>query len=214
MDRSFPPGDPSLISRTLELGERDGVPVYIATTSRPYATTAADLWDALSNPERLKRWFLPVTGDLVEGGRYQFEGNAGGTITACIPNERVEATWEFGGGVSWITVTIASESETTAVMTLVHTSPIHQPFWDQYGPGATGIGWDLALDGAAMHFAEPGRVMDETEFISSEAGLRFIATSSAHWRDASIAAGTDAEQAKQAADRSTAFFSGLPEPDQ
>ena len=29
-----------------------------------------DVWDACTNPERIPRWFLPVSGDLRLGGRY------------------------------------------------------------------------------------------------------------------------------------------------
>ena len=49
---------------------------------RTYAADIADVWDALTNIERIPRWFLPVSGDLRLGGRYQFEGNAGGRIVA------------------------------------------------------------------------------------------------------------------------------------
>ena len=45
---------------------------------RTYPAAVADVWDALTSPERIARWFLPVTGDLHLGGKYQLEGNAGG----------------------------------------------------------------------------------------------------------------------------------------
>ena len=44
---------------------------------RTYDAAIEDVWDACTNPERIGRWFLPVTGDLRTGGRYQLEGNAG-----------------------------------------------------------------------------------------------------------------------------------------
>ena len=43
------------------------------------------MWDACTDPERIGRWFLPVSGDLRLGGRYQLEGNAGGEILRCEP---------------------------------------------------------------------------------------------------------------------------------
>jgi uncharacterized protein YndB with AHSA1/START domain len=55
-----------------------------------------------TNPERIPRWFLPVSGELKEGGRYQLEGNAGGTITRCDPPHGFDATWEMGSDMSWI----------------------------------------------------------------------------------------------------------------
>src|SRR5258708_6575624 len=39
------------------------------TVSQTYNTTVADLWDACTNPERIPRWFLPISGDLRLGAR-------------------------------------------------------------------------------------------------------------------------------------------------
>src|SRR4029450_10134781 len=63
---------------------------------RTYDAPIEDVWDALTNPERISRWFLPVSGDYRVGGRYQFEGNAGGTILACERPPRLKATWVYG----------------------------------------------------------------------------------------------------------------------
>ena len=63
----------------------DGKPAKAVVAARVYDTDPKDLWDALTNPERIPRWFSPVTGELKLGGRYQIQGNAGGTITRCDP---------------------------------------------------------------------------------------------------------------------------------
>ena len=68
--------------------ENDGQPAKAVVASRVYDTTAADLWDALTRAERLKRWFAPVTGELKLGGRYQVEGNASGTVLECVPDQK------------------------------------------------------------------------------------------------------------------------------
>ncbi len=47
---------------------------------RTYDAEVADVWDALTSPERIGRWFLPVSGEFKVGGRYQLEGHAGGEI--------------------------------------------------------------------------------------------------------------------------------------
>ena len=52
---------------------------------RSYDADVADVWDACTNPERIPRWFLPISGDLRLGGRFQLEGNAGGEIKECDP---------------------------------------------------------------------------------------------------------------------------------
>ena len=90
--------------RSVSVLERDGKPARAVTLSRSYATTLEDLWDAVTNGDRLPRWFLPVTGELRPGGRYQLEGNAGGSITACGRPWHLALTWEFGGDVSWVEI--------------------------------------------------------------------------------------------------------------
>ena len=73
------------VERTVSSLERDGKPARAVTVARSYNTTVEDVWDAVTNGERIPRWFLPISGELKLGGRYQLEGNAGGTITACEP---------------------------------------------------------------------------------------------------------------------------------
>ena len=63
---------------------------------RTYDAPIDDVWDALTNPERIGRWFLPVSGDYRLGGRYQFEGNAGGEIVECARPNRLKVTWAYG----------------------------------------------------------------------------------------------------------------------
>ena len=88
--------------------EHDGKPARVVVATRTYDTDADDLWDALTSPERIPRWFLPVEGDLKLGGRYQLKGNAGGTITRCEPPQALDVTWEFGGGMSWVTLRLGA----------------------------------------------------------------------------------------------------------
>lgn len=56
--------------RVLEAGQ-----ARVVTVSRSYPAELTDVWDACTNPERIPRWFLPVSGQLTEGGRYQLAGN-------------------------------------------------------------------------------------------------------------------------------------------
>ena len=191
-------------TRTLEAGE-----ARVVTIGRTYDAPVDDVWDAVTNPERLPRWFLPVSGDLRLHGRYQFEGNAGGTIERCDPPKSLAATWEYGGEVSWIEVRLAPVAEGGTRLELEHTAHVDDEFWLQYGPGATGVGWDLGLLGLDLHLS--GGSVDPIELTawdaSDEAG-QFKALSSERWRDASIAAGTDPAQAQAAADRTTGFYTG------
>ena len=74
-----------LETREVLTGSRDGVTTKIAVASRTYPTQQADLWDAVTNAERIPRWFLPITGELKLGGHYQLIGNAGGVVEVCEP---------------------------------------------------------------------------------------------------------------------------------
>src|SRR5262245_27498372 len=139
------------VTRNVRNFEKDGRPASAVTLTRLYDTDPADLWDALTSKERIPRWFMPVEGELKLGGKYQLKGNAGGTITACTPPTHFAATWEFGGGVSWIDVKVSPESG-KARMTLEHTAII-EDHWNQFGPGAVGIGWDLAVMGLELYLS-------------------------------------------------------------
>jgi uncharacterized protein YndB with AHSA1/START domain len=186
--------------------------VVIAT--RRYDTDIDDLWDALTSAERIPRWFLPISGELRLGGRYQFEGNAGGEITRCEPPLLLSVTWEYGGEVSWLTVTLKGDSSGGTRLELEHIAHVDGDRWDRFGPGAVGVGWDLALMGLGLHLAS-GVAVDRAAAMawsSSEEGKRFMRGSSEAWGQASAAAGTDKVAARAAAARTSAFYCGEPEP--
>lgn len=201
------------IDRALTGGEHEGQPTHVATVARTYPTTPGDLWDAVTTADRIGRWLTPISGDLRLGGRYQLEGNAAGKITACDPPRSFAATWEFGGGISWIAVRI-EEAEGGAQVTLEHTAAIpDEPdeFWDTYGPGAVGVGWDLGLLGLSLHLARPEAprpIEDEAVWATSPEGKAFITASSAAWAQANVAFGTPREAARAAEERTTQFYTG------
>lgn len=186
----------------------------IATISQAYDADVDDVWDACTNPERLPRWFLPLTGDLKVGGKYQLEGNAGGTIERCDPPKSFFATWEFNGMVSWIEVRVAPEPDGRTRMELEHIAHVADDLWAQYGPGATGIGWDLAFWGLANHLA-PGTPAVTPEnadaWVVSPDGIAFVMAAADRWRAADVAFGTDEAGAKAASERVTAFYTTPPE---
>ena len=201
------------VTRSVRSFKKDGKPASTVTLTRLYATDAQDLWDALTNPKRIPRWFLPIEGDLKPGGKYQLKGNAGGTITGCTPPNRFAATWEFGGNVTWIEVDVAAEGG-KARLTLKHTA-ILEDHWKQFGPGAVGIGWDLAVMGLKEHLAT-GASADHAAFetwMRSANGKQFISQSGEFWRAADVASGADAPSAKERSDRTIAFFRGETPPD-
>jgi uncharacterized protein YndB with AHSA1/START domain len=190
-------------SRMLEAGEARTV-----TIIRTYDAPVDDVWDACTNPVRISRWFLPISGELRVGGRYQLAGNAAGTIERCDPPRSFSATWEYGGDVTWIELRLSADADGRTRFELEHTAHVDDERWVQFGPGAVGVGWDLGLMGLAIHLTS-GQSLDRHEVAAwnaSQEGKQFMTLSSQKWCDASVAAGTDRDEAQAAADRTTAFY--------
>ena len=185
---------------------RDGRPARVLVAERSYPTPAGDVWDALTNPDRIGRWLLPISGDLRLGGHYQLAGNAGGTIETCEPPRHLGVTWEYEGGISWVDVHLAESGDHTSLRLehLAFTDDFAEK-WDEFGPGAVGVGWDLTLVGLAEHLATGAGVNPEP---TDAAGVEFMRRSSEGWCRASIAYGTRSDQAAEAAARTTAFYTG------
>ncbi len=202
--------DRQVRARVFEAGE-----ARAAIISRAYSTDLEDLWDACTNPERIPRWFLPVSGELRVGERFALEGNASGTIERCTPPTGFRATWEFGGAISWIEVRLTAVDEDTTRLELEHLALADDDTWARFGPGAVGIGWELGLRGLGLHVAGEARLDPAAAqaWAVSEEGRRFIAESSERWSEAAMAAGTDPATARAWAARTTAFYTGAPQPD-
>ena len=201
-------GQLGAVERSVSSLERDGRPERAVTLSRSYATTVENLWDAVTNSERIPRWFLPISGELEPGGRYQLEGNAGGLITACERPSHLALTWEFGEDLSWVEAGFSDDGTGRARLALTHTVHLSE-HWDEYGPGAVGVGWELGLLGLALHLAQPAEPKpDEAAFATSREGKAFITGSSEGWGQAAVKAGADPDAARAAAKRTTAFYTG------
>ncbi|HWM18356.1 MAG TPA: SRPBCC family protein [Ilumatobacteraceae bacterium] len=195
------------ITRQVAGGERDGKATRIVIAERDFPSPPYDVWDALTNPERIPRWLLPVRGELRLGGRYELEGNASGTITDCEPPRHLAATWEYGGEVSWIDVVLTGADDDGTHLRLEHSAHTDDDRWIEFGPGAVGVGWDLAFLGLAEHLVTRASVQHDESAPSPEL-ITFMRMSSDDWCRASIEAGTPAEEARAAADRTTAAYTG------
>lgn len=188
----------------------DGRSARVIIAERPFATSRASLWDALTNASRLPRWFLPIEGELRVGGRYQLKGNAGGEILECVRESRFRIGWEMQGQLSWVTIEVRDGPEGTSTLQLEHVAHVPDEFWLQFGPAAVGVGWDLGLLGLAQHFVEHPVLVPESAAgwtVSSE-GKRFVRGSSEGWAEAAMAEGDDAAASRAAAQRSFAFYCG------
>lgn len=195
--------------RRFEERDQDGRRVRVVIAERSYPTDRDDLWNALTDPDRIPRWFAPITGEFRLGGRYQIKGNAEGMITRCDSPEALDLTWEFGGGTSWVTVRLVSQDDSTH-LTLEHIAPIDEmgEHWETYGPSAVGTGWDLSLAGLGIHIAT-GASIDHDEFeqwSTSADGRDFVQDSTAGWARAHGAAGANQATADAMAERTAKFY--------
>ena len=204
------------VRRAISSRDHQGRPARVLTAEQTYPTGREDVWDALTNPERIPRWFLPVEGDLRVGGRYQLVGNAGGVVERCDPPEALAVTWEYGGEVTWVEVDLAEDEDGETTLVLRHIAEVDESRWAEFGPGAVGVGWDLSLLGLATHLTSGGKPVDPeavAAWSAGEEGRAFMSRSSDDWCEASIADGTDPDEARAAAERTTAFYTGQPAPE-
>lgn len=202
-----------IAQHTVTYGTRDGEAVATVELRRTYTGGIEDVWDALTNPERLPRWFLPVSGDLREGGQYQFEGNAGGTITSCDAPRSFTSTWEMMGFVSWLAVDLTADGDDRTVVRLAHTAATDNDHWRTFGPAATGIGWDLGFHGLGLHLSTGASLDPEHEqtWTVSPEGIAWVTRCGESWYAADTAGGATETDARSRADACVAFYTTIPD---
>jgi uncharacterized protein YndB with AHSA1/START domain len=181
----------------------DGGENVVVLARRTYAAEPEDTWSALTDPARIARWFMPIRGDLRQGGNFQLEGNAGGDILECDRPNRFRVT--FGGETSFVEVRLSPDGNGGTALELEHTVPIEMA---QSGAGAmwVGPGWDGALMGLGLYVA--GEVADDpVAAASSPEALAFSREAVQKWADAVEASGTATpEQLSEALHLSMAQF--------
>jgi uncharacterized protein YndB with AHSA1/START domain len=170
---------------------------------RGYDAPVQDVWEAVTDPGRIKRWLMPISGDLRVGGRFQLEGNAGGEILACEPPRLLRAT--SGDPNSIVEVRLTPQGDGDTVLELEHTVPIEIA---QSGAGAlwVGPGWDGALLGLGLFLRgeAPG---DPVAAASSPEAQAFSEQSVRAWAAVVEESGTaTAEQLATATEVSLAQF--------
>ncbi|NLU80942.1 hypothetical protein HCA58_21820 [Micromonospora sp. HNM0581] len=132
------------IHREVDAEDTDAGRSRTVKLSRTFAAPVDDIWDAITNPERLARWFYPISGDLRVGGKYALDGNASGEIMKCDKPSALSLTWEYGGGGSSdLDITLRPSAGGGTVVDLQHTAIL--PFDDETwaaGIGQFAPGWD------------------------------------------------------------------------
>ena len=183
---------------------------HTVTLRRTYAAPIDEVWDALTDPERIGRWFLPISGDYRLGGRFKFEGTAGGEILECAKPTRLKVSWvgmDTGdpADISEVELLLTAEGDDSTTLQLAHTAVVPESMWDQYGPGAVGVGWEGGFLGLELHL-RGGSVGDPEAWQLGPEGRDFSTRSSVAWGEASRAAGVDETTIARNVEQTTAFY--------
>lgn len=198
------------VARHVGFGTLPAGAARTVSLQRKFDADIDDVWDAITQPDRIARWFLPVTGDFHEGGTYQLDGNAGGEIRTCEPPHRLVVTWNPPGAAppsedaSIVTVGLHVVDGSTE-LTLEHVAVVPPEFWDEYGPGAVGVGWDLSLIGLAAHLA--GIQLGTPEQMDRDPDVRAAMTASSRaWGDVYAVSGASPDAVALVVAATTAFY--------
>lgn len=157
--------------------ERDGH-TYVVLT-RTFRAPVADVWAAVTEPERLARWLGTWSGDPESGEvefRMLFEGEQPPErfrIDACEPPRHLRITTSMekddGGTESWRLQLDLAEVDGTTTLTFAQDVPDPAmaenvgPGWDYYldrmvaaesGEDPAGVEWDDYYPGLSAHYRE------------------------------------------------------------
>jgi hypothetical protein len=104
-----------------------------------------------------------------------------------------------------VEVRLAPTDGGDTVLELVHTAVVPPEMWDQFGPGAVGVGWDLALLGLFAHLA--GIEIGDPATLESDPAMRACMTASSEaWGIAMEQTGADPEVVAGLVAATTAFY--------
>jgi uncharacterized protein YndB with AHSA1/START domain len=110
------------------------------TFEREYGTGVDDLWDALVHPDRLARWFAPVSGDLRLGGTVEVgfdDAPAHFVVEACEAPTTLRVRWLHVDRHSVVRARLEPVSQSLTRLTLVHerlttSAPEYAAGWHWY----------------------------------------------------------------------------------
>lgn len=100
----------------------DAGPARVAVFRRRYDAPVDDVWDACTNPDRLRRWYVPVTGELRPGGTFQQAMMGSGVVAACEPPHRLRLV--LGGGADEIRLSLTTTADGSTDLELQHATTL------------------------------------------------------------------------------------------
>lgn len=207
------------VTRSVEIQPIEGADaVDVRTTLRTVlAVSPADVWRELTEPARLAQWYGPVVVEPAtdgEGLAYQAPGGATGRVLRADAPHALDLSWQPGAASDRLELRLDPEDDGSTCASLAHRAAMPTEIFDRFGPGATAVGWDIALLGLVartdgwreMRLAAP---TPTPMWLASAEGADHVRAWSIRWAAASIAAGTD-EQAARRAETETSRAYGAP----
>ena len=227
------------VSRSVEVERGDGIVALTARLRTTLGGAPSELWPELTEADRLAQWYGPVeigpaqsdptesdpTGsdaaaadparDAGEAGARTFRtvGGAHGRVLAAVPPHQLDLTWEYADNVDRLEIRLDPEEDGTSRLTLQQIARLPEATFDAYGPGAVGIGWDIAILGfvartGAWRELRLDVPVASPAWLASSEGADMVRAWSIRWAAASVAAGTDVDAARRAENETTRAYGG------
>ena len=146
-----------------------------AVLRRRYDAPIDEVWNAITTPDRVDRFFLPLSGDLRAGGSFALQGQASGDILACDAPHLLRLQWTPPGDRGYsdqVEVRLTADGLDATWLELEHAS-VADVFRNDPDTGCYGVGtgWEGPLHylGEYLRGALPDRpstewyTFDETE---------------------------------------------------
>ena len=125
----------------------------------------------------------------------------------CDPPRGVRHHVGHGGETSWVVVSLTPQGADHTLLEVVHGVVVPEGFWTLYGPGAVGIGWDLALLGLARHLpGEESLSHENTAWMGRPRGSRVRGCGNDAWAEANIQGGAGRAGVAAGAEQTLAFY--------
>jgi uncharacterized protein YndB with AHSA1/START domain len=120
-----------------------------AVLRRRYDAPIDDVWNAITTPDRVDRFFLPLSGELRAGGSFALQGQASGEILACDAPHLLRLQWTPPGDRGYsdqVEVRLTADGPDATWLELEHAS-VADVFRNDPDTGCYGVGtgWEGPL---------------------------------------------------------------------
>jgi uncharacterized protein YndB with AHSA1/START domain len=150
-----------------------------AVLRRIYSVSLEDLWEAITEPTRLRRWFTEPKGLLRLGGTFALEGSGHGRILRCDAPRMLRVTWSAGPGhPDEVEVCLSKAEEGGTLLELEHASVAPAAPGGGTDPiVGLGVGWELAMTYLDRYLrdAEPIRATGQDQALVAESAQAWAA---------------------------------------